>query len=96
MIYEIVFTKEAEETFDLIVDQLFNRWGIKTVIKFQELTSICLNRIQANPFLYQILEENVNVRRCIIHANCSILYHISQATVEVICFWDNRQNPIFS
>lgn len=95
MIYEIVFTTEAEETFDLIVDQLLTRWGIKTVFKFQELVSICLEKIQENPYLYQVFDENTNIRRCIVHSNCSILYHISLKKVEIICFWDNRQNPIF-
>lgn len=96
MPYEIVFTKEAEETFDLIVNQLLDRWGLKTVLKFQELTSVCLDKIQGNPYLYQEIEELTQIRRCIIHANCSILYHISSSKVEVLCFWDNRQNPLLT
>jgi len=95
MIYEVVFTKEAEETFDLLTEQLMSRWGIATVLKFQELTSICLEKIRENPYLYQVFIESTAIRRCIVHSNCSILYHISSTKVEIVCFWDNRQNPIF-
>lgn len=95
MIYELVFTNEAEETFDLIVDQLLAHWGIETVLKFQELTSICLEKISQNPLLYQVVEEKMGIRRCVVHLNCSILYHISSTKVEIICFWDNRQSPVF-
>ena len=95
MSYELVFTKEAEETFELIVEQLLDRWGIKTVLKFQNLTSICFEKIKENPFLYQVIDEQQNIRRCVVHANCSVFYHIRASKVEIICFWDNRQNPVF-
>jgi plasmid stabilization system protein ParE len=95
MIYELAFTPEAEETFDLLIDQLLVRWGIKTVLKFQELTSICLDKISENPFLYQVIEENTEIRKCVVHTNCSILYRIFLNKVEIICFWDNRQDSVF-
>lgn len=95
MHYELYFTKEAEETFDLIIDQLFDRWGLPTVIKFQELTSGGLAKISENPFLYPIVNDVTAIRRCILHHNYSILFHISEARIYIICFWDNRQNPLF-
>jgi len=94
MIYELAFTIEAEETFDLIIEQLLNRWGIRTVLKFQELTTISLEKIKDNPFLYQVIDEYTDVRRCVIHANCSVIYHVYGNKIQVLCFWDNRQNPI--
>ncbi|WP_231425425.1 type II toxin-antitoxin system RelE/ParE family toxin [Pedobacter sp. Leaf250] len=95
MRYEVVFTPESEETFDLISDQLLENWGLKTVIKFQQLTSIYVEKIAINPFQFQVIEEMNNIRRCNIHANCAILYHIDNDRVQIVCFWDNRQNPIF-
>lgn len=94
MIYELAFTKEAGETFDLIIEQLLDQWGITTVLKFQELTSINLEKIKENPFLYQIIDQNFNIRRCVMHANCSVLYHVFETQIQIVCFWDNRQNPI--
>lgn len=79
MIYEVVFTKEAEETFDLLTEQLMSRWGIATVLKFQELTSICLEKIRENPYLYQVFIESTAIRRCIVHSNCSISYFINKS-----------------
>jgi len=95
MTYEVIFTPESEETFDLISEQLLENWGLKTVIKFQSLTSLFVEKISKDPFIFQVIEQNSNIRRCNIHANCSILYHINENKVEVICFWDNRQDPIF-
>lgn len=94
MIYELAFTKEAGETFDLIIEQLLDQWDITTVLKFQKLTSISLEKIKENPFLYQVIDQNSNVRRCVIHANCSVLYHVLETQIQIVCFWDNRQEPI--
>ncbi len=96
MHYQLYFTLEAEETFDFIVDQLLERWGMATVFKFQELTSNGLEKIRENPFLYPIIYDTTPIRRCILHHNYSILFHISESKINIICFWDNRQNPLFS
>ena len=34
--FEIVFSKKANETFDFIEAQLLERWGADTVIKFEK------------------------------------------------------------
>lgn len=95
MIYDVVFTAESEETFNLISDQLLEKFGLETLLKFQNLTSSSVQKISKNPFLYQVIEENNQIRKCLIHRNCSILFQIDQNKVYVICFWDNRQDPIF-
>ena len=95
MIWEVVFTPESEDTFDAICEQLMQSWGVKTVMEFQKLVDIGIHSISKNPFLYQLIEEKLQLRRLTIYKNCSILYRINIEKLEVICFYDNRQNPIF-
>ena len=85
----------AKFKFDTISEQLLNRWGIKHVIEFQRLVENGINLIVSNPFIFQIIEENLQVRKGYIHKNCSIIYRINELKIEVICFYDNRQEPIF-
>ena len=54
-----------------------------------------IDLIGTNPFIFQIIEENLQVRKGYIHKNCSIIYRINKLKIEVICFYDNRQEPIF-
>ncbi len=93
--YEVVFTPESELTFEAISEQLLNRWGIKQAIEFQRLVENGINLISTNPFIFQIIEENHQVRKDYIHKNCSIIYRINELKIEVICFYDNRQEPLF-
>lgn len=94
MNFEIKFTPEAEETYDAVVEQLRQRWGDRFVKKFEVKVSKCLDTITKAPFLYPIAEENTEIRKCLLHKNCSMLYKIYDDAILIICFWDNRQDPV--
>ena len=93
--YEVVFTQAAEETYDAITDQLLEHWGINILLEFQALVSMKVKILLKSPFLYQIIDDDLKIRRCPIHRNCSLIYRVNEKKVEVICFWDNRQESIF-
>lgn len=76
MSFEICFTPEAGETYKATVEQPGQRWGDRFVIKFENRVSKCLDTISTTPFLYPIAEESTEVRKCILHKNCSMLYKI--------------------
>lgn len=95
MIFDVRFTPEAEETFIAIIEQLQQRWGGRFVAKFKEKVKITIKTLSINPHLYQVAEDSTQIRKCVLHKNCSLLYKIyDDGTVLVICFWDNRQEPL--
>jgi len=94
MNFEIKFTPEAEETFDALILQLRQRWGDGFVVKFETKVSKALNTITKTPYLYPIAEENTEIRKCILHKNSSMLYKVYDTEILIVCFWDNRQDPL--
>ncbi len=96
MNFEIRFTPEAEETFDNLVIQLRQRWGDNFVIKFEARVLKSLRAIADTPYIYPVADENTGVRKCILHKNCSMIYKTKDRIIEIICFWDNRQDPLFT
>jgi hypothetical protein len=76
MSFEIKLTPEAEETFDAVITQLRNRWGDKFVTKFENKISKSLDIISITPDIFPIVYENMQIRRCLLHKNCSMLYKI--------------------
>ena len=72
----VKFSPRAEETYDAIAAQLRQRWGEKFVVKFEAKIRKSLNVISASPYTYPIIEENTEVRRCVLHktARCFIKY----------------------
>jgi len=94
MSFEIKFTPEAEDTYDAISTQLRQRWGDRFVTKLEIKISKCLNTISITPYLYPVIEENTEIRKCLLHKNCSMLYRVYDDNILIICFWDNRQDPL--
>jgi hypothetical protein len=94
MSFQIKFTIEAEETYDAVTEQLRQRWGERFVIKFQNKVSKCIDTITITPYLYPIANENSEIRKCILHENCSMFYRIYDDSIFILWFWDNRQDPL--
>ena len=93
--YNIVFSITAIETFESIKEQIDNRWGEKYVLDFEIRTLKVLDLISNSPLVYKGLKVNQNIRKGFIHRNCSMFYEIRNQHIEVLFFWDNRQDPIF-
>jgi plasmid stabilization system protein ParE len=96
MSFEVKFSVTAEETFEAVVTQLSQRWGEKFVDKFKKKVFDSLDIISTSPFIYPVAKENGELRKCILHKNCSMFYTVRGKYVEIDFFWDNRQDPIVS
>jgi plasmid stabilization system protein ParE len=74
--YTILFTPEAEDTYDSVVAQLLHRWGVAFAEKFEAKVSKALDSISSSPYLYPIVVESTEIRKYILHKNCPLLYKI--------------------
>jgi len=92
----IKFTPEAEDTYNSLVSQLRQRWGEQFVTKFERKISKALDTIISSPYIYPLAYENTEIRKCLIHKNCSMFYKIYDSTILIVWFWDNRQEPLFT
>jgi plasmid stabilization system protein ParE len=94
MSFNVRFSPKAEETYSALVSQLHQRWGDKFVVKFENKIRKSINTISTSPYIYPIAEETTEIRRCLLHKNCSMLYKVYDDVVLIVCFWDNRQDPL--
>jgi len=94
MPFIVKFSPQAEDTFEAIVVQLEQRWGNKIVRDFKDKVSKALDIIAEAPLIYPIAEENEKLRKCVLHKSCSMYYLIYDDLVEILYFWDNRQEPL--
>lgn len=94
MALPIRFSPESEKTFEIVIHQLSERWGEKYVAKFKAKTTKSLNIIADNPNLYPVADPVRDVRKCVLHNNCSVFYKIQDQYIMILFFWDNRQEPL--
>jgi len=90
----LTFSRQAKETYAAIQSQLNSRWGQSVVEKFEKKTVKTLDLILQSPFMFKSITDNPNIRKGLIHKNCSVFYEVKATEIEILFFWDNRQDPI--
>jgi plasmid stabilization system protein ParE len=92
MPYKIVWTTEANQTYLQVLEYLQEKWTEKEVNNFITRTETVLFHISQNPLQYSY-SKRYDVHKCVVRKQVSLYYNIKQDTVELISFWDNRQDP---
>lgn len=91
---QIIWSKNAQITFDAIVVYLENSFGNNIAKKFIAKADSSIQTIASFPNLYKAISLKQNVRKATISKVCSFYYEINDNTIVILYFWDNRQEPI--
>lgn len=93
---KIIWTQTSKETYIYVLDYLNDIWGQKYVNNFLKKSNKIFNLISLNPQMFQCIYENETVRKGILHKNCSFLYRVNTDYIELLVFWDTRQEPFLT
>lgn len=89
----ILWTDTAKETYSYVLDFLDETWGSKHVNNFINRSEKILNLLSKNPLIFKSITQDTSVRKGILHQNCSFLYRVNKNRIELLVFWDTRQEP---
>lgn len=90
----VVLSQTAVDTFEAIRNQILNRLGEKAAADFDKNTLKVIRSISRSPFAYKCIETNHTVRRALIKGLSSVFYEIKKDEIEILFFWNNRQEPL--
>ena len=91
---QIIWSKNAQITFDAIVVYLENTFGNNVAKKFIAKADSSIQTIASFPNLYKAISLKQNVRKATIRKVCSFYYELNDNTIVILYFWDNRHEPI--
>lgn len=93
MVKEVVLTAVAEEDYEIVLDYLFNKFGILVTNGFIErFEEICL-LISQDPEIYPYFDKRKQIRKCVVTKH-NMMYFKEYATfIRIITIFDTRQNP---
>ncbi|HTD99376.1 MAG TPA: type II toxin-antitoxin system RelE/ParE family toxin [Mucilaginibacter sp.] len=89
----VAWTEEAQETFELTVNQIEDKWGTNSAEKFVRDTHKIINTITTQPYLYKA-SYTQNIRIAFITEQTSMFYEVHTSHIAILFFLDNRQDPI--
>jgi plasmid stabilization system protein ParE len=89
---QVIWSPSAKDEFaDLLAYIEFN-FGTNAALKMLDKTEEMLESIAQFPLAYPASEVRPDIRKAVITAQTSLLYRIVQQEIQVLHFWDNRQN----
>lgn len=91
MALKINWTKEAEDTFNHIIEYLADNWSEIEIKKFINRTDKVLRLISEKPELYRKSKKK-NIHEAVVTKHNTLYYKVKNGSIELITFWDNRQS----
>jgi plasmid stabilization system protein ParE len=90
-----IWSEEASLTFADIINNISNRFTEREANVFLEQTFSTIDAIENYPKLYPTISVKglKNVHKAIIHPHSTLFYEIGNNHIELLFFWDNRDNP---
>jgi len=92
----VIISETAYKTFEAMCAQVNERLGAKALNDFKKNAIKTLDLISSSPFMYKETEFDPNIRQGLIKKISSVFYEVKSDRIEVLFFWDNRQEPMFS
>ena len=87
----VVWTIEATLSFTETISNIFSKWNLSIVEKFEQLVYDLINRLGVHQELCPPSSKS-GYRKCVVSEQTSLIYRIRNERVELMLFIDNRSN----
>ncbi|MEK6616726.1 MAG: type II toxin-antitoxin system RelE/ParE family toxin [Bacteroidota bacterium] len=93
MVEKVIWTPEAEKTFDAVISYLQQHWSEREIKNFIERINDVVEHISRHPLSYRSAGKE-DVREALVTKQNLLLYRVSGQTIYLLYFWDTRKNPV--
>lgn len=92
MALKVVWMPTAEVKFQKIVDYLIENWTEKEIFNLIQQTELTIELISNFPKLFRKSKKR-NIYEAVITKHNMMIYQINNGQIEILTFFDTRQNP---
>lgn len=89
---KIIWSPEAIDDFESIIDYLIKEWSENSAEKFSNSVYDKINLIKKKPEIFESLVYK-DVRKAPITKHVSLFYKILNNELVILRLWNNAQNP---
>ncbi|WP_285008195.1 type II toxin-antitoxin system RelE/ParE family toxin [Pedobacter faecalis] len=91
----IEVSETAIATFGDIQEQIRGRLGNKAAKDFEKNMIRTFETLSNSPYMFKETAGDPNIRKGLIKKASSFFYKVTEHQIEILFFWDNRQEPVF-
>ncbi|RYY06681.1 MAG: type II toxin-antitoxin system RelE/ParE family toxin [Sphingobacteriaceae bacterium] len=92
----IFYTPRAKETLKSVYGFIDINFGHPSAEKFLLKVDRTVKLISQNPLMFKSSSIDENVRVGLISKQTSLFYRFTDSSIQLLFFWDNRQEPFDS
>lgn len=89
----VVWTEQAETSFNAITDYLIASWTTEIAANFVDLVEHTIALILEHSEMFKISSYDNQSREAIITKHTTMFYRVVNDTIEIEYFWGNYNNP---
>ncbi len=93
MALHIEVSEKAISTFHDIQEQIRDRLGDKAAKEFENNMLKTLETLSHSPYMFKEIDNDPSIRKGLIKKASSFFYKVTENQIEILFFWDNRQEP---
>jgi plasmid stabilization system protein ParE len=90
---EIKISIDVQKKIKNLLEYLEENWSVNVRIKFAKKLYTSINLIRTNPELFPKSQINKKLHKCVVTKQTSLFYNFTNKQVNVVSFFDTRQNP---
>jgi len=90
--YQVIWSPKSRITYYGILEYLTENWTLNELEAFIDRTEEVISHICDNPLLYPY-SGNSDIHKCVVVKQISLFYRVKTDDIELLVFWDNRQDP---
>lgn len=92
MAKKVIWTPQAEVTFEKVLAYLEIHWSAREIEKFISATDKTIRLISAQPTLFRKSLKG-NFHEALATKHNLLIYKVKKDGIDLVTFWDTRQNP---
>ena len=96
MSLQVFYTPRSKETLASVYNFIQNKFGTNSADKFAAKAEKTISLIAEYPFMFKASSIDENVRIGLISKQTSLFYRVTDSSIHLLFFWDNRQEPILN
>ena len=92
---KVIWTGKAKLSFYKIIEYLNKNWTQREINNFASEVQKAISQIGQNPLMFIASRKKKNIRKGFVNKRVCLFYRVNKRkrTIELLLFWDNRQNP---
>lgn len=91
---KIIWSELAKDYYLLIIEQLFEKWNLSIVEKFETETVELISKIAHHNHICP-KSKIENFHKCVVNKHISLIYRIENKNLEIITFLFNQSDHLF-